>query len=164
MYYHVLSLYYYVLPCITNHELHRPKSQFVKYQCLFSMYYHYANSAVLSRNSQWSMFVYYQCIIMYLQNSHQLLTHLHYVSGLPRQRTLGNSSELRKFHAIRPHSLRITRNSHHLLTYYILCFRCLTSGRELSRIPANQAKFAQFAQLSHELREFRAFCCKLIHN
>ena len=29
------------------------------------MYYNYANSAVLSRNSQWSMFVYYQCIIMY---------------------------------------------------------------------------------------------------
>ena len=29
------------------------------------MYYHYVNSAVLSRNSQWSMFVYYQYIIMY---------------------------------------------------------------------------------------------------
>ena len=32
--------------------------------------------------------------------------------GLPRQRTLRNSSELRKFHAIRPQSPRIMRNSH----------------------------------------------------
>ena len=38
---------------------------------------------------------------------------------LPRQRTLRNSSELHKFHAIRPHSPRITRNLHHLLTLYI---------------------------------------------
>ena len=38
---------------------------------------------------------------------------------LPRQRTLQNSSELRKFHAIRPHSSRMTRNSHHLFTLYI---------------------------------------------
>ena len=84
---------------------------------------------------------------------------------LPRQRTLRNSSELRKFCAIRPHSQRIMRNSHHLLTLH-LRFRCLTSGRELLKIPANQAKFAQFAQLSHELREFRAFRAfrsKLIH-
>ena len=38
---------------------------------------------------------------------------------LPRQRTLQNSSELRKFCAIRPHSPRITRNSHHLLTLHL---------------------------------------------
>ena len=38
---------------------------------------------------------------------------------LPRQRTLQNSSELRKFHAIRPHSPRITRNLHHLLTLHL---------------------------------------------
>ena len=38
---------------------------------------------------------------------------------LPRQRTLQNSSELRRFRAVRPHSPRITRNSHHLLTLYI---------------------------------------------
>ena len=42
----------------------------------------------------------------------------------------------------------------------LLCFRCLTSGRELPKIPANQAKFAQFAHISHELREFRAFHTK----
>ena len=82
---------------------------------------------------------------------------------LPRQRTLRNSSELRRFRAIRPHSPRIMRNSHKLLTYYILCFRCLTSGRELPKIPANQAKFAQFSHISRELREFHAFCSKLIH-
>ena len=82
---------------------------------------------------------------------------------LPWQRTLRNSSELRRFHAVCPHSPRITRNSHKLLTYYILCFRCLTSGRELPKIPANQAKFTQFAHISSELREFRAFHTKFTH-
>ena len=78
------------------------------------------------------------------------------------QRTFRNSSELRKFHTVRPHSPRITRNSHHLLTY-TLCFRCLTSGRELPKIPANQAKFAQFAHISRELHEFCTFRSKFIH-
>ena len=41
-----------------------------------------------------------------------------YFRHLPQQRTLRNSSGLRRFHAIRPHSPRITRNSHQLLTYY----------------------------------------------
>ena len=96
------------------------------------------------------------------QNSCHLLTHYTLCFRyLPRQRTLRNSSELRKFCAIHPHSLQIMRNSHHLLTYYILCFRCLTSGRELPKIPANQAKFAQFAHISHELREFCTFRTKL---
>ena len=80
---------------------------------------------------------------------------------LPWQRTLRNSSELCKFHAVRPQHLQITRNSHHLLTHYIVCFRCLTSGRELPKIPVNQAKFAQFAHISCELREFYAFCTKI---
>ena len=79
---------------------------------------------------------------------------------LPRQRTLQNSSELRKFHAIRPHSPRMTRNSHHLFTLYI-CFRCLTSGRERRKIPANQVKFARFAPIHRELREFRALRTKI---
>ena len=80
---------------------------------------------------------------------------------LPRQRTLRNSSELRKFRTVCPHNLRITRNSHHLLTHYIVCFRCLTSGGELPKIPANQAKFAQFAHRSRELCKFRAFRTKI---
>ena len=80
--------------------------------------------------------------------------------GLPRQRTLRNSSELCKFCAIRPQLPRITRNLHHLLTHYIVCFRCLTSGRELPKIPANQTKFAQFAHTSRELRELHAFRTK----
>ena len=42
-----------------------------------------------------------------------------------------NSSELRKFCAIRPHSPRITQNSHILLTYSILCFRHLLRQRTL---------------------------------
>ena len=91
------------------------------------------------------------------QNSHHLLTYYTLCfRGLPWQRMLRNSSELHKFHAIHPHSPRITRNSHHLLTY-TLCFRCLTSGRELPKIPTNQVKFAQFAHISRELCEFRAF-------
>ena len=42
-----------------------------------------------------------------------------------------NSSELRKFHAIHPHSPRIPRNLHYLLTYYTLCFRHLPRQRTL---------------------------------
>ena len=38
---------------------------------------------------------------------------------LPRQRTFRNSSELRKFHAVHPHSPRITQNLHHLLTLHL---------------------------------------------
>ena len=81
--------------------------------------------------------------------------------GLPRQRTLRNSSKLCKFCAIHPHFPRITRNSHHLLTHYIVCFRCLTSGRELPKIPVNRTKFAQFAHTSCELRELHAFRTKV---
>ena len=62
------------------------------------------------------------------------------------------SSELYKFHAIRPKILRIMQNSHRLSTIHYT-FRCLTSGRELSEIPANQVKFAPFAHKSRELRE-----------
>ena len=80
--------------------------------------------------------------------------------GLPRQRTLRNSSELCKFHAIRPQLPQITQNLHHLLTHYILCFRCLISGRELPKIPANRTKSAQFSHTPHELRELHAFHTK----
>ena len=79
---------------------------------------------------------------------------------LPRQRTLQNSSELRKFRAIRPHSPRMTRNLHHLFTLYICC-RCLTSGRECRKIPANQVKFARFAPIHRELRKFHALRTKI---
>ena len=100
------------------------------------------------------MFVYCQCIIMYLQNSHQLLTHTLCFRGLPRQRTLGNSSELHKFRTIRPHSPQITRNSHILLTYSTFISGTCT-GRELSGIPANYADSARFAHTARESREFR---------
>ena len=66
-----------------------------------------------------------------------------------------NSSELRKFHAIRPHSPRITQNSHILLTYSILCFRHLLRQRTLKKIPANYADSARFAHTARESREFR---------
>ena len=60
---------------------------------------------------------------------------------LPRQRTLQNSSELRKFRAVRPYSPRTMRNSHILFTYSTLCFRHLPQQRTLSN--------------SSELRKFR---------
>ena len=59
---------------------------------------------------------------------------------LPRQRTLQNSSESRKFRAIRPHSPRTTRNSHILLTYSTLCFRHLPQQRTLR----NSSKLRKF--------------------
>ena len=40
-------------------------------------------------------------------------------------------------------------------------FRCLTSGRERRKIPANQANFARFAPIPRELREFRALRIKI---
>ena len=51
-----------------------------------------------------------------------------------------NSSEFRKFRAIRPHSRRITQNSHILLTYSILCFRHLLRQRTLQ----NSSKLRRF--------------------
>ena len=48
-----------------------------------------------------------------MQNSHILLTYsILCFRHLPRQRTLENSSELRRFRMIRPHSPRITRIPH----------------------------------------------------
>ena len=46
------------------------------------------------------------------------------------------------------------------INYYRLRFRCLTSGRECRKIPANEAKFARFAPIS---REFRTLRTKLTH-
>ena len=59
------------------------------------------------------------------------------------------SSELYKFSAIHPKKkiLRIMHNSHRLSTIHYT-FRCLTSGRELSEIPVNQAKSTSFAHKS----------------
>ena len=77
-------------------------------------------------------------------------------SHLSRQRTLWNSSELRKFHAIRLHSPRITQNSHILLTYSILCFRHLPrQKKKLSEIPADHANSVQFTHIVRESREIR---------
>ena len=59
-----------------------------------------------------------------------------------------NSSEFRKFRAIRPHSPRITQNSHILLTYSILCFRTLQNSSELRK----------FTCTVRELREIHTIC------
>ena len=53
-----------------------------------------------------------------------------------------NSSELRKFRAIRPHSPRIWQNSHILLTFSIMF-----------QVPApaeNPGKFQQITQIPHD--------------
>ena len=48
------------------------------------------------------------------------------------------------------------QNSHRLSTIHYT-FRCLTSGRELSEITANQVKSAPFAHKSHKLHEICTF-------
>ena len=59
----------FIFNVLLTHEFRSPKSQFVKYQCLFSMYYHYVNSAVLSHNSQnvnvCVLSMYYHVLLMY---------------------------------------------------------------------------------------------------
>ena len=80
-----------------------------------------------------------------------------YFRGLPRQRTLRNPSKLYRFHAIRPQLPRITRNSHQLLTHlHYVSGTC--PGRELSEIPANQAKFTQFTHIVCKLCKIRTIC------
>ena len=64
-----------------------------------------------------------------------------------------NSSELRKFRAVRPHSPRIPQNSHILHYVSDTC-----PGREPCKIPANYANSAQFAHTVREPREIRTFC------
>ena len=76
---------------------------------------------------------------------------------LPQQRTLQNSSELRKFRAIRPHSPQITRNLHILLTYSTLCFRhllqqiTLRNSSELRKFRAVRPHSPRITQNSHHL-------------
>ena len=73
-----------------------------------------------------------------------------------------NSSKLCRFRAVRPHSPRITQNSHILLTYSILCFRHLPRQKNpaefqrITQIPrnsptqsTNDAKFAPFINIIH---------------
>ena len=59
----------FIFNVLLTHELRIPKSQFMKYQCLFPMYYHYANSTVLSSNSQnvnvCVLSMYYHVLLLY---------------------------------------------------------------------------------------------------
>ena len=68
-----------------------------------------------------------------------------------------NSSKLRRFRAIHPHSPRITRIPHILLTYSTYVSGTCP-GREPCRIPANYANSAQFAHTVRESREIRTIC------
>ena len=76
--------------------------------------------------------------------------------GLPRQRTLRNSSELRKFHAIHPQSPRITQNSHLFVNISYVSEAC--PGREPCGIPANYTDSAQFAHIVREPCKIRQIC------
>ena len=64
-----------------------------------------------------------------------------------------------KFQQIKQNSLNSPTDS--VNDPFTVCFRCLTSGRELPKIPANQVKFAQFAHRSCQLRKFCAFHTKI---
>ena len=80
---------------------------------------------------------------------------------LPRQRTLRNSSELRKFRAIRPHSPQIPQNSHYSINLLCIMFQAPSPAenpaefQRITQIPcssptqsANHAKFAPFANIT----------------
>ena len=67
------------------------------------------------------------------------------------------SSELCKIHSIRSHTPQMMQNSHHLFTHLPYVSDACPS-RELSEIPANQAKFAPF---THKFRELHAFRTKI---
>ena len=68
-----------------------------------------------------------------------------------------NSSKLCRFRAVRPHSLRITQNSHILLTYSILCFRhlpwqkTLQNSSELRKFCAIRPHSPRMTRNSHHL-------------
>ena len=86
--------------------------------------------------------------------------------GLPRQRILRNSSKLRKFRAIRPHSPRIPQNSHHLINLLYIMFQAPSPAenpaefQRIMQIPhllptqsANHPKFAPFANITRYISD-----------
>ena len=76
---------------------------------------------------------------------------------LPQQRTFRNSSELRKFRAICPHSLRIPQNLHYSINLFYIMFQAPapaenpTDFQRITQIPRNSptqsANYAKFAVL-----------------
>ena len=69
---------------------------------------------------------------------------IHYIlclRCLPQQRTLRIPANYANSAQFRPHGPQITRNSHHLLTYYIVCFRCRP-------VAENSLKFQQIERNS----------------
>ena len=143
-------------------EFHSPKSQFVKYQCLFSMYYHYANSAVLSHNSQnvnvCVLSMYYHVLLMYFSQEREgslmakspnlsakiwygLTVHIRFLI-LNLQSKFFNFSNLclvfwQNFQRIKKnllHSLTYSVNDAKFASFiypFTLCFRCLPRQRTL---------------------------------
>ena len=68
-----------------------------------------------------------------------------------------SSKKKHRFRAVRPHSPRITRNLHILLTYSTYVSGTCP-GREPCRIPANYANSTQFAHTVRESREICTIC------
>ena len=79
---------------------------------------------------------------LFLKITSKIFKFFNYKQNFQNYLPQSNSSELRKFRAIRPHSPQIPRNLHILLTYSTLCFRHLLQQRTLRN--------------SSELRKFRA--------
>ena len=149
----------FIFNVLLTHEFCSPKSQFVKYQCLFSMYYHYVNSTVLSHNSQnvnvCVLSMYYNVLLMYFSRkregsltakSHcfQMPDHQQRLSEIP-----ANQAKFTSF-AHRFHEWCKIRTIYLSIILYV---SDACPGRELSEIPANQAKFTPFAHKSGELHE-----------
>ena len=151
-------------------EFRSPKSQFAMVNvCVLSMYYHVLLFQISDNRQRtpgnWSESSRICSIrphtLRMMQNSHQLLTYLHYVSeacpGREPYRIPANYTNSTQF----AHTVRESREIRTIYLHYPLRFRCLTSGREHSEITANQAKFTRFAPISRELREFRALRTKI---
>ena len=76
---------------------------------------------------------------------------------LPQQRTLRNSSKLCKFRAIRPHSLRITRNSHHLLTLHLT----FQMPDQWQRTPSNSSESSKICSIRPTIPRITRIPCIL---
>ena len=121
-----------------------PKSQFVKYQCLFSMYYHYANSTVLSCNSQnvnvCVLSMYYHVLLMYFPREREgsLTAKSHYFQiSDHRQRTPGNWRRINQ----------ILRNLPTAPANYVKFTESIPMASNLEVIPVNSRKIQRTTQI-----------------
>ena len=92
-----------------------------------------------------------------MQNSHQLLTYLYYVSGTCPGRELSEIPADYAYSARFTHIVHEPCKIHQSLTYlYYVSGTC--PGRELSGIQVDYADSMQFAHIVHESHEIRTIC------